>query len=93
MIGWLIQMTGQVTRRQRPPLSPRSERDSDHRERAVRLGEVFPHWLIIWGTWSRRYWAYPRFRASRGTILNAADPGDLATQMRQVQAAVTSQGR
>lgn len=86
-------MTGQVTRRQRLPLSPRRERDPDQRERATRLGEVFPHWLIHWGAWSRRYWAYPRFRAPRGTILNAADPGDLATQMRQVHASVTGQGR
>lgn len=86
-------MTGLTTRRQRPPLSPRCERDPGQRQRAARLGEIFPHWLIMWGTWSRRYWAYPRFRAPRGTIVYAADPGDLAAQMRQVQAAVTGQGR
>jgi hypothetical protein len=86
-------MTGQVTRRQRPPLPTRPERDPGQRERATRLGQVFPHWLILWGAWSQCYWAYPRFRAPRGTILHAADPGDLAAQMRQVQAAVAGQGR
>lgn len=35
----------------------------------------------------------PRFRAPRGTIVHAADPGDLAAQIRQVQAAATGQGR
>lgn len=86
-------MTGQAARRHRPPLSPRREHDPGQRERAARLGEVFPHWLIMWGTGSRRYWAYPRFRAPRGTILHAADPGELAALIRQVQAAATGQGR
>lgn len=75
------------------PLPPRSERDLDERRRAARIGAAFPHWLILWGAWSRRYWAFPRFRAPRGTILHAASPGDLAAQMRQVQAEVTSRGR
>jgi hypothetical protein len=79
-------MTGQAPRRQRLPLTPRRDRDPGQRERAARLGQAFPHWLIHWGTWSRRYWAYPKFRAPRGTILCAADPADLAAQIRQVQA-------
>jgi hypothetical protein len=86
-------MTGQAPRRCRHPLSPRRERDPGQRDRAARLGDAFPYWLILWGTWSRRYWAYPRFRAPRGTILHAADPGDLVAQMRQVQAAATGPGR
>jgi hypothetical protein len=86
-------MTGQAARRHRLPQPPRPDRDSGQHERAARISQVFPLWLILWGTWSRRYWAYPRFRAPRGTILQAADPGDLVAQMRQVQAAVTGQGR
>jgi hypothetical protein len=74
--------------RQHPSMPSRRERDRDERRRAARLSEVFPHWLIMWGAWSRHYWGYPRFRAPRGTIVHAADPGDLAAQMRQVQAAV-----
>lgn len=73
----------------RAPLPPARERDQDERRQAARIGEVFPHWLIMWGAWSREYWAYPRFRAPRGTIVHAADPGDLAAQIRAVQSAFT----
>lgn len=69
------------------------ERDRDERRLAARLGEAFPHWLVMWGAYTRHYWAYPTFRAPRGTIAHAADSDDLAAQMRQVQAAVASGGR
>src|SRR5262249_2117038 len=48
---------------------------------------------LLSGAWTRRYWAFPRFRVPRGTILCATDPGDLAAQMRQVQAAATAPGQ
>lgn len=58
-----------------PPMTPLRERDLDQRDWAARLSEVFPYWLIMWGTWSRCYWGYPRFRVPRGSIVCAADPG------------------
>jgi hypothetical protein len=69
------------------------ERDRDQRRLAARIGEAFPHWLVMWGAYSRQFWAFPRFRAPRGTIAHAADPGDLAAHMREVQAASTGRSR
>lgn len=65
------------------------ERDRAERQLAVRLGEAFPHWVVMWGVWSRQYWGFPRFRVPRGTIAHSADPRDVAAQMRQVQAAAS----
>jgi hypothetical protein len=61
--------------------------DHEQRRQAARIGEVFPDWLVIWGAYSREFWAYPRFGVPRGTIAHSADQSDLAAQMRSVQAA------
>ena len=59
----------------------------DKRAHAIarRIGRDFPQWLVIWGTYSRVYWAYPTFPVPRGTVLHASDPGELARQMREIQ--------
>jgi hypothetical protein len=38
-------------------------------------------WLVLWGPWSRRWWAFPRFPGGDG-IVHDSDPGELARQMR-----------
>jgi hypothetical protein len=55
------------------------------RRAAMRIEHDFPHWLVIWGPYSREYWAYPRFHAPRGTIAHSADPNVLARDMRAIQ--------
>jgi hypothetical protein len=45
---------------------------------AMRIMEVFPSWLVMWGAYSREFWAYPCFAAPPETILHAADASDLA---------------
>jgi hypothetical protein len=93
--GHPLPSQGQPSRRRsgRPPLPPAHERDREERHVAERLGEAFPHWVVLWGAWSRQYWGYPRFRGPRGTIIHSAGPGDLAAQMRHVQAMATGAGR
>ena len=61
--------------------------DLDKRQRAIaqRIGQDFPQWLVIWGTYSRVYWAYPTFPIPKGTILHANDPDELIRQMREIQ--------
>lgn len=71
----------------------RSVYDPDQRELAARIGRDFPRWLVLWGAYSRRFWAYPRFRVPRGTIAEAASPDDLAAQMRSIQRAAASGAR
>jgi hypothetical protein len=59
--------------------------DKPARTTAHQIGRDFPQWLVMWGTYSRRYWAYPTFPAPAGTIVYARDPNDLARQMREIQ--------
>jgi hypothetical protein len=44
-----------------------------------------PGWLVIWGCYSRLFWAFPRFRAPAGTILSASNPDQLLVDMDSVQ--------
>jgi hypothetical protein len=80
--------------RSRDP-QPSFHDDDDHEQhrQVTRLGAVFPRWLIMWGAYSRQFWAYPRFDAPRGTIAHAADPGDLAAKMRAIELAALSRHR
>ena len=59
--------------------------DTHEHQVAGRLSERCPDWLVMWGTWSRRFWAYPLFRAPRGTIINAATASDLLTLMSRAE--------
>ena len=59
--------------------------DAAEREQAARIERDFPHWLVMWGAYSRRFWAYPRFNVPRGAIAHAASPDDLAGMMRAIQ--------
>lgn len=86
---------GQPSRRRsgRPPLPAAHVRDLVERQVAERLAGAFPRWLVMYGAWSRQYWGYPRFRVPRGTIVHSASPGDLAAQIRRVQAIAIGAGR
>jgi hypothetical protein len=59
--------------------------DPTQRRAADRLQQRNPNWAIIWGTWSRQYWAYPRFHTAPGTLVHAADPATLLAHMRQAE--------
>jgi hypothetical protein len=61
--------------------------DPAQRRAATRLTLRNPRWLILWGTHSRIYWAYPRFEARPGTIVSAPTITDLLTGMRQTELA------
>ncbi len=63
----------------------RPELDESARTIAQRIGRDFPQWLVMWGTYSRVYWAYPTFPAPGGTIVHSHDPGELTRQMREIQ--------
>jgi hypothetical protein len=44
-----------------------------------------PHWLILYGPWTRHYFAFPRFHVPPGTILAAATTPDLLALMRATE--------
>jgi hypothetical protein len=59
--------------------------DMAQMETAESISHHHPLWLVIWGTASRRYWAFPWFNVPQGTILNERDPRELLTRMRQTE--------
>ena len=59
--------------------------DSFCRRTAVLIERDFPHWLVMWGPYSREFWAYPLFNAPRGTIAHSPNPNELASDMRTMQ--------
>ncbi|HUY46405.1 MAG TPA: hypothetical protein VMV92_11845 [Streptosporangiaceae bacterium] len=64
--------------------------EHEHRT-AARLTRDNPRWLILWGTWTRLYWAFACFHVLPGTILTAAAPGDLITGIRRAELAASQQ--
>jgi hypothetical protein len=71
----------------------RRTHDDDQREMARRIEQVFPHWVVLWGVWSREFWGYPRFRVPRGTIAHAASPDDVVGMMRAIQRSAADAAR
>jgi hypothetical protein len=62
--------------------------DDQERQTAMRIERENPRWLVIWGVYSRLYWAFPRFNAPPGIIIAAPDPGELLARMRRIEVAV-----
>ena len=60
--------------------------DPGQRLTAARIQHANPHWLLLWGTHSRRYFAFPMFTVPPGTIVTASEPNRLVTRMRQAEA-------
>jgi hypothetical protein len=47
-----------------------------------------PEWLVIWGCYSRRYWAYPLFPVCRRAIINASYPDALIPRLDEAERAL-----
>lgn len=61
--------------------------DPQERELAAKLTRRTLRWLVLWGPYSRRYWAFPCFDVPPGTILDAPGPRELLTQMNSTELA------
>jgi hypothetical protein len=66
--------------------------DPDERRAAALIARHSPQWVVIWGTATREFWAFPVFQVPAGTIAHHGDPATLTRQMRQIQTAVAYQG-
>jgi hypothetical protein len=65
-----------------------AEHATDPRQAADELDQAHPHWLVLWGEFSREFVAFPLFRTGGRTILHTADRKALAVGMQQVEARV-----
>jgi hypothetical protein len=65
--------------------------DQHHHRIAAQIQGTHPGWLVMWGTHTRLYWAYPRFGAPPGTVF--AEPGtpELITRMHHAELAARAQ--
>ena len=66
--------------------------DPDRRRAAARIGRHSPQWVVIWGTATREFWAFPVFQVPAGTIAHHGDPAGLTRQMHQIQTAAAYHG-
>jgi len=57
----------------------------EFREIAQHLEARSPNWLVLWGTYTHQFVAFPRFNAPRGTIVTAIYPDALVGRTREVE--------
>lgn len=78
-------MAGKRDTRHRDGRGEDGRYDPGHRLEATRVQCGHPAWLVLYGAYSRMFWAFPTFAAEAGTIVTAATPGDLVVLMRQTE--------
>ena len=66
--------------------------DPDERRTAALIAQHNPLWVVLWGTASREFGAFPVFQAPTGTVAHHGDPAVLTRQMLQIQTAAAYQG-
>jgi hypothetical protein len=59
--------------------------DPAQRRAAARLTHRHPGWLILWGTWSREFWAFPTFDVPPGTLIHAPTTTALQALMNHTE--------
>lgn len=59
--------------------------DDDHQETAREIEQQQPGWMVLYGTYSHEYVAFPLFHAPPGTILAAAYPPALIARIQQTE--------
>jgi hypothetical protein len=59
--------------------------DNACRAAAEHLHQIRPQWLVIWGCYSRRFWAFPLFDTRHRIIVNDTSPQAVLTQMDQAE--------
>ena len=57
----------------------------DHQEQAARLDRDNPQWLIVWGTFSLEFVAFPLFCVPDGIVLRSRSAPELLRRMRQTE--------
>jgi len=74
-------------------VSPVFVRDGGRRATAARIMPVFPRWFVMWGVYSREFWAFPCFGAPPGTVLHALEADHLAGMIHLEQRATADGSR
>lgn len=59
--------------------------EEDHRTQATRLDRDNPRWLVVWGTFSHQFVAFPLFDVPRGTVLCSRTSPELVRRMHRAE--------
>jgi hypothetical protein len=62
-----------------------SRDEEDHREQAARLERDNPRWMVVWGTFSHEFVAFPLFHVPPGTVLCSQRGPEMEHRMRQAE--------
>lgn len=56
-----------------------------YRAIAEQINQARPHWLVLWGTYSRRFWAFPLFEMQPRMLIHASYPDALVARMDEAE--------
>jgi hypothetical protein len=59
--------------------------DDQERRVATEIERSHPNWVVLWGCYTRLFWAFPHFLAPQGTIVSAPGPDRLLADMHSVE--------
>lgn len=59
--------------------------DGHARDLAMQIERGHSQWVVVWGVYSREYWAFACFDVPQGIIMHSVDPNELVRQMREVE--------
>jgi hypothetical protein len=59
--------------------------DNACREVAERISQDRPQWLVMWGSYSRLYWAFPLFEMRPRILICAGYPDALVARMDEAE--------
>jgi|ERR1035437_816236 hypothetical protein len=64
--------------------------DDQERQVAAEIEQSHPHWVVLWGCYSRLFWAFPYLQVPQGTIVSAPDRDRLLADMHSIEFEVSA---
>jgi hypothetical protein len=59
--------------------------DDACRAMAERISRSRPQWLVVWGVYSQKFWAYPLFQMHPRMLVHAVYPDALVARMDEAE--------
>jgi hypothetical protein len=64
--------------------------DDQERQVAAEIEQSHPQWAVLWGCYSRSFWAFPCFQAQQGTIISSHNREMLLASMHNIELSVSA---
>jgi hypothetical protein len=79
-----VTLTAQARRTAGDPPVPHTD-DQECRAIAERINRDHPQWLVLWGTYSRCFWAFPLFEMQPRMVVYGGHPDALTDRMQEAE--------